>query len=155
MAARWITVLAAAAVMGGVESASASELFKRLDGSWKGSGVVRLEGGNERISCRGYYNARGGASLSIALRCAAPSYRIEMRSNVTESDGRITGRWEERTFNAEGSLSGRATATSVNLAISGVITGSMTIAVGGAGHQVNLTASGPRFRGVSISLTRG
>jgi hypothetical protein len=129
-------------------------VFTKLDGAWKGSGVVKLQGGVERITCRGYYNAKGGDALSIAIRCASPSYRIEMRSNVRESGGRLTGSWEERTFNAEGALSGRVSSSAINLAISGVIKGSMSISVGGGGHQVNLTASGPRFLGVSISMSR-
>ncbi|MDZ4791071.1 MAG: hypothetical protein SGJ17_07675 [Hyphomicrobiales bacterium] len=131
-------------------------MFKQLNGSWRGSGAVRLQGGNERISCRGYYNVKsGGSGLSIAIRCAAPSYRIEMRSNVTDSGGRLSGNWEERTFNAEGALSGSVTGSSVNLSISGVITGSMSISVNGSSHQVNLSASGPRFKGMSLSMSRG
>ncbi len=137
-------------------TAEAADVFKQLNGSWRGSGAVRLQGGNERISCRGYYNVKsGGSGLSIAIRCAAPSYRIEMRSNVTDSGGRLSGNWEERTFNAEGALSGSVTGSSVNLSISGVITGSMSISVNGSSHQVNLSASGPRFKGMSLSMSRG
>ncbi len=136
--------------------ASAVDVFKQLDGSWRGSGTVRLQGGNERISCRGYYNQKsGGAVLSIAIRCAAPSYRIEMRSNVTNSGGRLSGHWEERTFNAEGALSGSVSGSSINLTISGVITGSLSISLSGSSHQVNLSASGPTFKGLSLSMSRG
>ncbi len=156
----FFTTLMTFALLCGLQFASpealAADVFKQLDGSWKGSGTVRLQGGNERISCRGYYNMKaGGAVLSIAIRCAAPSYRIEMRSSVTNNNGRLSGSWEERTFNAEGAISGSVSGSSINLTISGVIKGNMSISTGGSSHQVNLSASGPKFKGMSLSMSRG
>lgn len=156
---KFLVCLSTLAIVGALQfavpSASANDVFKTLDGSWRGSGVVRLQGSNEAVSCRGYYNAKAGSALSIAIRCASTSYRIEMRSNIVNNDGRLSGKWEERTFNAEGALSGRLSGSMINLTISGVINGSLSISLAGASHQVNLTASGPRFKGVSINMKRG
>jgi hypothetical protein len=78
-----------------------------------------------------------------------------MRSLLNSSGGGVAGDWEERTFNATGAVSGSAGGDRIALAISGAITGSMSIAVGGASHKVNITASGVGFKSVSMTLSRG
>jgi hypothetical protein len=137
--------------------AGPEEVFKKLAGSWHGAGqLVLSDGSKERISCRGYYTLKsGGGALTIAIRCNSPNYNIEMRSLLNSSGGGVAGDWEERTFNATGAVSGSAGGDRIALAISGAITGSMSIAVGGASHKVNITASGVGFKSVSMTLSRG
>jgi hypothetical protein len=131
--------------------------FAQLAGTWNGAGQIRLENGrNERITCRGYYTTRdGGAGLSLALRCAAPSNKFELRSTLSSAGGRITGSWEERTYNASGSLAGRATGSNLSLAISGPVSGTMSVSFGGSSQQVSITTSGGGLKGISVSLSRG
>ncbi len=137
--------------------AGPEEVFKKLAGSWHGAGQLVLSDGNkERISCRGYYTLKsGGDALTIAIRCNSPNYNIEMRSLLNSGGGSVRGDWEERTFNATGTVSGSASDDRISLAISGAITGSMSIAVGGASHKVNITTSGVGFKSVSMTLSRG
>ena len=64
--------------------APANAQVSTLSGTWAGGGQVRLDDGRtERVSCRAYYTPRdGGSGLGLALRCASPSYKIELRSSL-------------------------------------------------------------------------
>ena len=137
--------------------ADASPLFKKLAGSWQGAGDLVLEDGTrERLSCRGYYVLKSeGNGLSIASLCSSPKRKFELRSLVAESASGVSGQWEERTFHATGQVSGSATGTTMKLSFSGTIEGTISIALTGQTHSVNVSAAGAGIKGVSISLTRG
>lgn len=136
--------------------ANASELFQKLDGTWRGTGKVILTGGNaQRISCKAYYNIRGnGSNLGFAIRCAAPSNKFELRGNVRDNRGTLSGTWEERTFNAVGKVSGTARPDRVNLAINGTVTGSMNISLSGSQQQVAISTKTEGLKAISINLRR-
>jgi hypothetical protein len=132
--------------------------FAELNGTWSGAGQIRLEGGKtERVTCKANYTPKNaGNALGIALRCASTSYSIDLRSNLESTNGRVTGDWEERTFNATGNVTGRATNGNVSVAISGGgLSGSMSVSFGGTSQQVSITTSGTALKGVSISLSKG
>lgn len=156
----WMALLAigfAGQGMGAALAQRAETPFATLTGTWTGSGQVRFEGGKtERISCKAYYTPKdGGAGVGIALRCASSSYNINLRSLLASSGGRVTGTWEEQTFNAVGEVAGRASPGNVAVAISGGgISGSMSVSFGSATQQVSINTTGTALRGVSISLSR-
>jgi hypothetical protein len=132
--------------------------FAELNGAWTGAGQIRLEGGKtERVTCKAYYTPKdAGAAIGIALRCASTSYSIDLRSNLESVNGRVTGSWEERIFNATGNVTGRASNGNVSVAISGGgLSGSMSVSFGGTSQQVSITTSGTALKGVSISLSKG
>jgi hypothetical protein len=135
----------------------ASPLFKQLAGSWQGAGDLVLEDGTrEQFSCRGYYVLKSeGDGLSIASLCSSPTRKFELRSLVTESANGVSGKWEERTFHASGQVSGSVKGTTISLAFSGPIEGTISISLTGQTHSVNVTAAGAGIKGVSISLKRG
>lgn len=137
--------------------ADASGLFKQLSGSWRGSGTLTLTGGaRERLSCRGYYNVKsGGSGLSVAILCNSPNYKVELRSNLLNSGGGVSGSWEERTFHATGGISGRASGNRLSLSINGAVSGSISIISNGGSQTVNISTAGTGFTGVSLSLVRG
>jgi hypothetical protein len=131
--------------------------FAELTGAWTGAGQIRLEGGKtERVTCKAYYTPKDeGTAIGIALRCASTSYSIDLRSNLESANGRVTGNWEERTFNAAGNVTGRASNGNVSVAISGGgLSGSMSVSFGGSSQQVSITTSGTALKGVSISLQK-
>lgn len=131
--------------------------FATLTGTWSGRGQVRLEGGkNERISCKAYYTPKdGGTGVGIALRCASTSYTVNLRSLLSASGGRVTGSWEEETFNVSGSVTGRASPGNLAVSISGGgLNGSMSVSFGSSTQQVSINTSGSALRGISISLSR-
>lgn len=133
-------------------------IFAGLDGSWSGRGNVRFsDGKSERIACRAYYNPKSaGTELGLAIRCASVSYKIEIRASLLNENGRLTGRWEERTFNAEGEVTGRASAGNISMDIAGGgLTASMSVSYGGSKQAVSISTEGSNLKGVVINLSRG
>lgn len=148
---------AALALVAFVTPATANPL-NRYVGTWSGSGSVRLDSGkSESISCRAYYTSPGdGQQLNVAIRCANPSNKIEMRADLSYSGGSLTGTWEERTFNATGAVSGTASDASIKLSINGAIKGSMSVLLNDNRQNVHISTagSGSGLSGVKISLKR-
>lgn len=130
--------------------------FPELVGTWSGSGIAKFDGGKkESLRCKGYYtNSNGPHSLGISIRCANASAKVELRANLVDKGGEITGNWEERTYNQSGSVAGRASPNKLNLSISGGINGSMLVTVHNRSHSVAVLTSGPSLKGINISMTR-
>lgn len=125
-----------------------------LLGSWGGSGQITLEGNRSaRIKCDAYYTG-GGAQLNMAVRCAGEDNKIEMRSKLTYSGGRLTGSWEERTYHAEGNVSGQVGSERLTLNISGGISGAMTVSFSRSRQDVSITTEGIPLKSVKIALSR-
>ena len=138
-------------------AARADSPFATLNGSWAGAGQIKLEGGNsESLKCRAYYTAKDeGAGLGLAIRCASASNKIELRANLIYAAGKVSGDWEERQFNAGGSVSGQASGNKINLAITGGgVSGSLTVALSGTTHSVSIQTTGIGLRAVNINLSR-
>lgn len=135
---------------------AADSPFQSLAGTWNGSGTANFEGGTkESLRCKGYYtNASGGANLGLSIRCANASAKVELRANLNYANGAVSGEWEERTYNQSGTVTGKATSSKLNLAISGGINGSMSVSVAGGSHSVNVSTSGPVLKGINISMSR-
>lgn len=134
--------------------AAASNPFDTLLGSWRGSGQIQLsDGRKERLKCNAYYTG-GGSQLGMAIRCQSESSNVEIRSKLSQSGGRITGTWEERTYNAQGSASGQATSDRISLQISGAVTGSMLVTYSGSRQSVAISTQGIALKSVTIDLTR-
>lgn len=137
--------------------AAAENEFSGLAGSWSGGGQISLaDGRSERLSCRANYLPKdGGSSLGLSIRCASQSYKIELRSSLKVAGSRVSGSWEERSFNAGGSVTGSSTSGSLRLAFSGTMDGSMSVSYGGSSQQVSIRTTGGELSGVSLSLRRG
>lgn len=152
-----VTMLASPA---SIEASSAQGVnpLSKLAGSWSGSGTAHFKGGqSERLTCRGHYTVKdGGAGIGIALRCASSSAKIDLRSLLNYQAGRVSGSWEERTFNAAGGVSGRASNGSMRLAIGGSgLSGSMSVSFSDSSQSVSINTSGTDLKVVSISMRRG
>lgn len=131
-----------------------SSPFDSLLGSWGGTGEIKLDKGRrERIKCNAYYTG-GGSQLGLAIRCNSDSYKIEVRSKLSYSGGRLSGNWEERTFNASGSASGSATSSRITLSIRGGVTGTMVVSYTKSRQTVSISTQGIALQGVSITLGR-
>lgn len=128
--------------------------FDVLLGSWRGAGQIRLrDGRSERLKCNAYYTG-GGQQLGMAIRCQSESSNVEIRSRLSQSGGRITGTWEERTFNAAGSASGQAGSGRISLQISGAVIGSMSVAYSKSSQSVSISTQNIALQSVKINLTR-
>lgn len=127
----------------------------RLLGTWAGRGVAHFEGNkSERIKCNAYYTG-GGKQLNIAVRCASTSYKIEIRSKLENESGRLSGTWEERTFNASGNTSGSINDERIRLSIKGGgLTASMAVQFSEDTQNINVRADGSQLKSVAINLSR-
>ena len=113
------------------------------------------DGRTERLTCRANYSPRdGGAGLGMSIRCASPSYKIELRSSMKVDGSRVSGSWEERSFNAGGSLSGRSAAGHLSVSFSGSMNGSLSVSYGGSSQRVSIKSSGAGFTQVALNLSR-
>jgi hypothetical protein len=135
-------------------SQAAPSPFDVLLGSWGGSGQITMaDGRKERLKCNAYYTG-GGTQLGMAIRCQSESSNVEIRSKLSQSGGRITGTWEERTFNASGNAVGQASGDRINLQISGGVSGTMSVSYSGTRQSVAISTQGIALKSVSISLSR-
>lgn len=135
---------------------AAENPFPQLAGTWNGSGTAQLEGGKtESLRCKGYYtSASGGSALGLSIRCANASAKVELRANLSYANGAVSGSWEERTYNQSGTISGKASASKLNLAISGGIEGSLSVSVAEGRHSVTVSTGGSALKGINISMSR-
>ena len=146
---------AVAAVLAVTQAQAADATFAAFDGAWAGSGSVRLENGKtERLKCKGYYNAKTGSALGMAISCGNASFKINMRANLRSSGGTVTGTWEEREFNQVGNVAGKQTDTGLNLKFTGALSGSMAITLTGSNQTVSIKTGGPGFTGVNLQFAK-
>lgn len=139
----------------GQANAQSSTAFSQLEGSWRGAGRVSYrDGSNQRISCRGYYTMKGSTTLGLAIRCAAQDNKIELRASVNGEGRRLSGTWEERTFNATGNIAGSATPGQLKMSISGSISGSMKISYSGTSQNVAISTSTTELKSIAIRMRR-
>lgn len=135
---------------------AAENPFAQLAGTWNGAGTAQLEGGKtESLRCKGYYtNGSGGQALGLSIRCANASAKVELRANLTYANGAVAGTWEERTYNQAGTISGKASASKLALAISGGIEGSLSVSITEREHTVVVSTAGSALKGIHISMSR-
>ena len=136
-----------------IQTAKASPV-KNLLGSWSGGGIIKLsDGSSERIRCNGYYTG-GGTQLGMVIRCTSSGNKVEMRSKLSLNNNRISGSWEERTFNAEGQLSGKISGQKMNMSISGAVVGSMSVQFSKSQQRVLINTSNIDMKSLNITLKR-
>jgi hypothetical protein len=136
--------------------AVAGNPFSALVGTWSGKGTAHIEGGKrEQLSCKGYYKGSGGSELRLNIICANPSTKVELRSVLKYSGGRVTGTWEERNFNQTGTITGSATDDKLRLSIGGqALSGRLSVSIGGTKQSVSLSTEGSALKGVNITFAR-
>ena len=129
--------------------------IETLLGTWSGTGSLVFKAGNsEKIKCNSY-NTGGGDELRLVIRCASTSYKVEIRSKLKHSSGRLSGTWEERTYNAEGQANGNIGDRSLKLAITGGgFTGSMEVGFTARSQSVSVKTDGIDMKSLQISLTK-
>ncbi len=122
--------------------AHAKAPFGPLLGTWFGKGTVKLKDGKQDpIECKGYYTG-DAKDLGMNILCTSKDDKIEMRCKLSFADGKITGKWEERNFNAEGDLTGTAKNKSLSLTISGAVKGSMDLTFSSKNQTITIKTPG-------------
>jgi hypothetical protein len=144
-------------MLGGLTPGHAVEnsVVATLVGSWSGSGRIQYtDGSSESIRCTAYYTG-GGSELRMAIQCQSESNSIHMRSRLRIDGARASGDWEERTFNANGSASGRVGGSSMSLSLSGGgFTGSMSVSFSKSQHSVSISTQGIGMSKATIGFNR-
>ena len=114
--------------------------FEVVKGSWSGGGALNFKDGrHENLSCTAYYTSTpDGNVLTTALRCSGPSGKFELRSTLNYTGGKVSGNWEERTYNASGDASGTLTNGNLSLNIRGGVAGSITVAFTATSQTVSI-----------------
>ena len=135
---------------------ASSSPFTAMSGSWSGAGVITMASGNkERIRCRARYDVDGsGNTLDLVLRCASDSYNFEFQSNVSHSNGAVTGNWSENTRHVGGSLEGNARGNAIQVRVSGVISAVLGMSTNGNQQSISIQAPGTELASVAISMNR-
>jgi len=139
---------------GPVQAASDSAV-SALTGSWGGSGRISYtDGSSEAIRCTAYYTG-GGNALNMVIQCKSDKNPIHIRSKLRIDGSHASGEWEERTFNASGSVAGTVSANSMLLNISGGgFSGSMSVSFGKAAHTVNVNTKGIAMSRATMNFSR-
>jgi hypothetical protein len=139
----------------GAVAAEAASPFNGLRGTWSGSGQFRLEDGrSESIRCNANYIPRG-SGLGLALRCASASNKVELRADLVARGNRVSGSWEERSYNASGRVTGLAVGDTLRLTINGGgLSGSMLVRTTGGSQSISVRTDTSALKGVNISLRR-
>jgi len=93
------------------------------------------------------------------LRCTGNDYEINTSLKLTYKDGKIKGSWNEKTYDANGGVSGTANGNTIHARITGdKFSGRMSIKVSDAGHSINIVhlnqSSGTYRLVTSLSLRR-
>jgi hypothetical protein len=142
---------------GSMSPAVAEPRFADLAGAWRGQGSVHLsDGKSEGLSCKAYFTTKDeGAGLGIALACASASNKIDLRATLQQSGGKISGTWEERSFNSTGTVDGTASGDRIDLSISGTVKATMSITLEGKNQLISISTDGAGFKSVDLELQRG
>lgn len=158
-----LKVTALAVAMGlfappGIETGAAQGAgpFAGLQGNWSGGGTITLaSGSHERLRCRAAYEAPGGRTLALRLRCAGDSYNFDLVANLTHQGDSISGSWSETSRNVTGSISGRASGGTIQaVASSAVFSANLTLVTRGSKQSVSIRSPGTELTDASITLNK-
>lgn len=111
--------LAAATVSSG--TACANGPFDGLAGLWSGQGRLGFKDGKvEAVTCRTtYFVSSEGSELKQNIRCASGGAKIEVKSVVTHSGGKLAGTWNETVYEKSGDITGEVTPRGFRVEVKG------------------------------------
>lgn len=133
--------------------------FASLIGYWSGTGMIGYkESPPEKIKCRAtYLMADAHDELKQTIRCATSGGKVEIISNVKETDGKLSGHWKETVHNFEGDLTGDVTPKGFRVVVkSADVTANMDIIVNGNRQAVEIQfVDASALRGITLVMTKG
>lgn len=155
--AAFAPLLMVSLAVGPLAVAGASDQIGELAGRWSGWGSITMESGaSEQVKCVATYSPRDDSrALTQSLRCASKSYRLDAEAELRiEQDG-LSGRWIERTYAAEGSISGRLTGEGFRLFIRGDnFAAAMTVGTSVCRQSIAIVPEGLGIRRIAVALQK-
>ena len=147
--------LLALALLLTISTSVRAQSFNALLGSWSGQGQLTFKGAaTENVKCKSYNTSKAG-DLRLVIRCASASYRVEIRSKLNKAGAKLSGQWEERTYNATGKANGSIDDGSLSLTVSGGgLTGEMYVKYDARTMTVSIITRGIKMQSVRITLAR-
>jgi len=139
-------------------TASITDPVMRLSGRWSGLGTVTpVSGAAESFKCViTYFPSSDGARLKQNLRCQSPSYKLDTATMLDIDGTRRTGKWEDRIYSLNGSVSGTLTKDGFDVQLSGRFFNAK-MAVAGSQCEQSVRVSPERadyIREISASLKK-
>lgn len=131
--------------------------FAALIGSWSGSGTILLSNGaKERIRCQAKYRLGSSTTnLRLELSCESDSYKFQLQSQVSYSEGIISGIWDETTRATGGSIEGRVAGNQMRVRADGqTFTAILSVTTRGERQSISIQSPGSEMSDVTIVLTR-
>lgn len=157
-----VFILAASdtAVVAGSQAALAEDAnaFAQFPGRWIGQGRLGFKNGEvEQIKCRAtYFLEKGGRGLRQNIRCASASGKVELKSELLNADGKLTGTWQELIYNLSGELEGDITKRGLRITVRGKdLTATMEVIVKEHRQIVEVHFDSATLIGMTLLLSKG
>ena len=135
-------------------SAAGDDPFDVIRGKWRGSGTMSFtDGTKQRIACSAQYTGTA-SQLGLVIACKSSISEITLSARLSANGGNLLGTWEEKTYKAIGSVSGRATESRIRFYIGGYVLGTMTVNYNKSRQQVVISTKGIPLKDLTIAMKR-
>jgi beta-galactosidase GanA len=151
---RSMLVSAFAAIAAGAALAQVKPLkTEEFSGYWTGTGEVTMNNGaTEQLRCVATYRNQP-QQIRQNLRCASQGYSITATADLTLAGEAVTGTWEEKTYAANGAITGRVVDGGLNLSIAGpTFSAVMALAHTTCKQAIDITPTGVDVSKITIGL---
>jgi hypothetical protein len=139
-------------------AAPAPDPIAGLTGRWSGQGtVIPARGSGESFKCVvTYAGNRNSSQVLQNLRCQSANYKLDTATHLLIRGKHVTGRWQEKVFSLDGTVTGKVTPDGFDVVLSGrFFTAKMTIAISQCEQSVTVTpARADYIRQMSASLKK-
>lgn len=144
--------LTSLAVLVPVPGAGAVNL-QEMSGYWTGNGTVTMtNGATEQLRCVATYKP-AAQSVRQNLRCASTGYSISAAVDLKVDGAAITGTWEEKTYSANGDITGKVTDKGFALAIKGpTFNADLNLTHSACKQAIDIVPTGVDVTRISIGL---
>jgi hypothetical protein len=132
--------------------------FSSLTGRWTGQGRLGFaEGKTENITCRAtYFVSDDGQKLDQNIRCASAGAKVEVKSNLTHLEGKLSGSWSELIYDKAGELTGEITKQGLRINVKGDdLNATMEIIVRDTKQLVEVHFNNSSLVGLTLILEKG
>ncbi|MGL4397478.1 MAG: hypothetical protein ACRCS9_13135 [Hyphomicrobium sp.] len=159
---RWAAsavIIAGAANLATVSSRAAADPLAHLAGRWVGNAVMTpTSGPASNFKCVVTYLPRSGApGLKQNLRCDdGANFKLHAATDLVVEDGTVTGRWQDKINDIEGTVAGKVTETGFEVQLaSQFFQAKMAVAGQGCDQSVKvLPQKSEMFRELAATLKK-